>query len=49
MDWMHLTQSQQPIEELNMDGAAHWATTPETSKQILKQWFKSEVAAYCIR
>jgi hypothetical protein len=43
------TQSQQPLEELNVDVAAHWGTSPETSKQILKGWYKDEVAAYGIQ
>ena len=43
------TQSQQPIEDLNVDVAAHWGTSPEVSKQILKGWYKDEVAAYGIK
>lgn len=43
------TQSQQPLEELNVDVAAHWGTSPEVSKQILKGWYKEEVAAYGIK
>jgi len=43
------TQSQQPLEDLNVDVAAHWGTTPEVSKQILKSWYKDEVAAYGIK
>ena len=43
------SQSQQPIEELNVDVAAHWGTSPEVSKQILKGWYKDEVAAYGIK
>lgn len=43
------TQSQQPLEELNVDVAAHWGTSPEVSKQILKSWYKDEVAAYGIK
>jgi hypothetical protein len=43
------TQSQQPLEDLNADVAAHWGTSPETSKIILKSWYKDEVAAYGIK
>jgi hypothetical protein len=43
------TQSQQPLDDLNVDVAAHWGTSPETSKQILKSWYKDEVAAYGIQ
>lgn len=43
------SQSQQPIEELNVDVAAHWGTSPEVSKQILKGWYKDEVSAYGIK
>ncbi len=44
-----LTQSQKPVEELNVDVAAHWGTSPEVSKEILKGWYKNEVAAYGIK
>lgn len=44
-----LTQSQQPLEELNVDVAAYWGTSPEGSKKILKDWYKSEVAQYGIK
>jgi hypothetical protein len=43
------TQSQQPLEELNVDVAAHWGTSPEVSKTILKSWYKDEVSAYGIQ
>jgi hypothetical protein len=43
------SQSQQPIEELNVDVAAYWGTSPEVSKQILKGWYKDEVATYGIK
>ena len=43
------TQSQKPLEDLNIDVAAHWGTSPEVSKQILKNWFKEEVATYGIK
>lgn len=43
------SQSQQPLDELNVDVAAHWGTSPEVSKQILKGWYKEEVAAYGIK
>jgi hypothetical protein len=33
------------VEELNVDVAAHWGTSPEVSKQILKSWYKDEAAA----
>lgn len=44
-----VSQSQQPIDELNVDVAAHWGTSPEVSKQILKSWYKDELAAYGIK
>ena len=43
------TQNQQPIEDLNVDVAAHWGTTPEVSKQILKGWYKDQAAAYGVQ
>ncbi len=43
------TQSQQPLDDLNVDVAAHWGTTPEVSKLILKGWYKEEAAAYGIK
>jgi hypothetical protein len=36
------THDQKGIEDLNVDVAAHWGTTPEVSKQILKNWYKNE-------
>lgn len=42
-------RSQAPLDDLNVDVAAHWGTSPEVSKQILKGWYKDEVAAYGIR
>jgi hypothetical protein len=32
------------LSDLNVDVAAHWGTSPETSKQILKSWYKEELA-----
>ena len=32
------------MTELNVDVAAHWGTTPETSKEILSVWYKEELA-----
>jgi hypothetical protein len=43
------TQSQKPLDDLNVDVAAHWGTSPEVSRQILKNWYKDEVAAYGIK
>ena len=43
------TQSQKPIEDLNVDVAAHWGTSPEVSKQILMSWYKDEASAYGIK
>lgn len=43
------TQSQKPLEDLNVEVAAHWGTSPEVSKEILKGWYKEEVAAYGIK
>lgn len=37
------------VTELNIDVAAHWGTTPETSKAILKQWYKDEMASLGIK
>ena len=43
------TQNQQPLEDLNVDVAAHWGTTPEVSKQILKAWYQQELSGYGIK
>ncbi len=43
------SQSQQPLEDLNVDVAAHWGTSPEVSKQILMSWYKDEAASYGIK
>jgi hypothetical protein len=32
------------LTELNIDVAAHWGTSPETSKEILSHWYKDELA-----
>ena len=37
------------LEELNVDVAAHWGTSPETSKQILGSWYKQEMAQLGIK
>lgn len=31
------------MKELNVDVAAHWGTTPETSKEILSHWYQGEM------
>ncbi len=31
------------LDELNVDVAAHWGTSPETSKEILSTWYKDEL------
>jgi len=31
------------ILDLNVDVAAHWGTSPETSKRILSQWYRDEL------
>ncbi len=36
-------RSLKPLEELNVDVASHWATTPEVSQRILKSWYKQEL------
>ena len=36
------------LEELNVDVAAHWGTSPEVSKQILKRWYSQELASFGI-
>jgi hypothetical protein len=36
--------NQRGLEEVNIDVAAHWGTTPETSKEILTSWYKAELA-----
>jgi len=43
------TQKPQALEELNVDVAAHWGTTPEVSKQILKEWYQDEITSYGIK
>jgi len=32
------------LESLNSDVATHWGTSPETSKAILKSWYKKQLA-----
>jgi len=39
------THNSKALEDLNVDVAAHWGTSPEVSKQILKNWFRSEAQA----
>ncbi len=39
------TQNKSAVENLNVDVAAHWGTSPEVSKQILKNWYKDEASA----
>lgn len=34
----------QPLEELNIDVAAYWGTSPEVSKMILKKWHQGELS-----
>ena len=36
--------NQRGLEEVNIDVAAHWGTSPETSKEILTRWYKAELA-----
>jgi hypothetical protein len=36
--------NRQALSEINIDVAAHWGTSPETSKEILSQWYKDELA-----
>jgi hypothetical protein len=40
------TASLKPLEDLNADIAAYWGTTPETSKEILKQWYSKELSVF---
>ena len=35
---------QTALGELNVDVAAHWGTSPETSKAILSKWYKDELS-----
>ena len=37
------------IRELNVDVAAHWGTSPETSKAILSNWYKDELATLGVK
>jgi hypothetical protein len=32
------------LEDVNVDIAAHWGTSPETSKEILSKWYKDELS-----
>ena len=32
------------LENLNREVAKHWGTTPETSKAVLKNWYKDELS-----
>jgi len=34
------------LEAINNDVATHWNTNPETSKEILKVWYQSEVSQF---
>jgi len=43
------TQSEKPLEDMNVDVAAYWGTSPEVSKQILKSWYKQEASTYGIK
>jgi hypothetical protein len=36
--------NQDSLAELNVDVAAHWGTSPETSKEILGKWYKDELS-----
>jgi hypothetical protein len=36
--------NQDSLKELNVDVAAHWGTSPETSKEILSKWYKEELS-----
>ena len=40
-----LSRDVKPMEEVNVDVAAYWGTSPEVSKQILKNWYRDEAAA----
>jgi len=40
------TRSLQPFEDLNVDVAAYWGTTPEVSKKILKKWYAGQLSQY---
>jgi hypothetical protein len=40
------TRSLKPLEELNVDVAAHWGTSPEVSKTILKKWYQNELSNF---
>lgn len=35
--------NKEALTEVNVDVAAHWGTSPETSKEILSQWYKEEL------
>ena len=37
------------IDGLNGTVAAHWGTNPETSKEILKKWFKDQADEYNVK
>ena len=36
--------NRQALTEVNIDVAAHWGTNPETSKQILSEWYREELS-----
>jgi hypothetical protein len=40
-----ISRDAKAVESLNVDVAAHWGTTPEVSKEILKSWYRSEAQA----
>jgi hypothetical protein len=40
---------QTALRDLNVDVAAHWGTSPETSKTILSNWYKDELSALGVK
>jgi hypothetical protein len=36
--------NQAALDDVNVDVAAHWGTSPETSKNILTKWYKDELS-----
>lgn len=41
--------NQDSMNELNVDVAAHWGTSPETSKEILSKWYQEELSQLGVR
>ncbi len=41
--------NQEELKEVNIDVAAHWGTSPETSKAILTKWYREELSSLGVK